>query len=148
MNGELVKEIMPILQALTEGKTIQYRDKESDIEWTDMLGEFGLSIFSDDDYEFRIKPEREYHGFYSIDQCENEMLKHQPFGFIKNIHTGSIHSILSVEHGQRLTATIFYIGEPKEMELCDMIDEYTFMDGTPFGIAIEDDPSYYPCCES
>lgn len=145
MNGERVKEIMPILQALTDGKTIQYRNAERGIEWTDMSSEFRLSIFNED-YEFRIKPEIEYHGFYSIDQCENEMLKHQPFGFIKNINNGSIHSILSVEFGDFLTATIINCGEPKEMELCNMVDEYTFMDGTPFGIAIEDDPSYYPCC--
>lgn len=140
MTREDVKQQLPVIQAFAEGKAIQYYDVEEK-KWKDPEKPAYSSLC-----QWRIKPESQYHGFYSIDQCENEMLKHQPFGFIKNIHTGSIHSILSVEHGQRLTATIFYIGEPKEMELCDMIDEYTFMDGTPFGIAIEDDPSYYPCC--
>lgn len=138
MNREHIKEIVPFMQALAEGKTIQYRDKEYSTEWTDIRDEFGLSIFNDNGYEFRIKPEREYHGFDRIEQCENEMLKHEPFGFVKDINNGSIHSIASVEFGDFLTATIIMCGIPKEITLCSMIDNYTFMDGTPFGIAVED----------
>ena len=142
MTREDVKQQLPVIQAFAEGKAIQYYDVEEQ-KWKDPKKPAYSSLC-----QWRIKPDSQYHGFYSIAQCENEMLKHEPFGFIKDVHNGSIHSILSVEFGDFLTATITTCGKPKEIELCNMADQYIFMDGTPFGIAIEEDPSYYPCCES
>lgn len=75
------------------------------------------------------KIEPKYRPFRNKEECWNEMLKHQPFGWVK--HTSSneyFYSILEVVDG----GCVFVYGP---MVPFDEVYEFnTFADGTPFGI--------------
>ena len=75
------------------------------------------------------KIEPKYRPFRTKEECWNEMLKHQPFGWVK--HTSSneyFYSILEVIDG----GCVFVYGP---MVPFDEVYEFnTFADGTPFGI--------------
>lgn len=84
MTKEEAKEFYPILQAFAEGRVIECRTKPGTIsagipnEWTEMK-EIGFW----NGIEYRIKPESKYRPFKDAEECWTEMLKHQPFGWIK-----------------------------------------------------------------
>ena len=88
---EQAKELLPILQAFAEGKQIQ--DKiEGVTDWVD-TDEINFE-YEGQKIKHRIKPEPKYRPFKSQEECWNEMLKHQPFGWIKDdykyIHITSV----------------------------------------------------------
>ena len=133
MTKEDIKEFMPLMQAMLEGKTIQCYHKLNK-EWVDID-----ELFIGNDISlYRIKPEPEYRPFKTKDECWNEMLKHQPFGWVKKINGGykqimAIHMDIFNKHcvdfaGQTGTACF-------EFEY--IYKNYTFTDGTPFGIKEE-----------
>ena len=79
MTREEIKELLPIIQAFAEGKQIEVKRKN---EW------FGIGddiYFSESPSDYRIKPEPKYRPFKNQEECWNEMLKHQPFGWLKSI---------------------------------------------------------------
>ena len=118
------------MQAFAEGKAIQV--------WAN-------DTWKDEDYpffgplcQFRIKPESRYRPFKTQEECWNEMLKHQPFGWLKSIkkqekvHIGRVFDApdyilitLSINEGINNNSSYFF-------------NEYTFADGTPFGIKKEE----------
>lgn len=60
MNREQVKELLPVIQAFAEGRTIQWRDNKAAPEWFDIISEaifVGIN-FNQEDIEWRIKPEK------------------------------------------------------------------------------------------
>lgn len=77
MTREEAKELLPIMQAYAEGKTIQFLDggKWADVYQTDFYQSPG---------KYRIKPEPKYRPFRTRRECWDEMLKHQPFGWLKS----------------------------------------------------------------
>ena len=97
MNRKEAKELMPIIQAFAEGKTIQYYDSLIDIDdWQDCEN----PNFENLTYKFRIKPEPTYRPFKDAEECWLEMQKHQPFGWIKDKkdgHYSLINSVLTDE---------------------------------------------------
>lgn len=123
MNRQQAKELLPTIQAFAEGKTIEARTN-SISKWIETTTPtFDLL------HEYRIKPEPKYRPFRNKEECWNEMLKHQPFGWVK--HTSSneyFYSILEVIDG----GCVFVYGP---MVPFDEVYEFnTFADGTPFGI--------------
>ena len=88
MTREEAKDFYPIMQAYAEGKVIECRTKSSALsknwrdfnKWTEMK-----EIEFWNNTEYRIKPESKYRPFANADECWQEMLKHQPFGWIKKI---------------------------------------------------------------
>ena len=120
---ENAKELLPILQAFAEGKQIQ--DKiEGVTDWVD-TDEINFE-YEGQKIKHRIKPESQYRPFKTQEECWNEMLKHQPFGWVvtKNCkvmyHIDSVYNFLCVG----------YIGYSFD----EMYQKYEFTDGTPFGI--------------
>ena len=117
MTREEAKELLPIIQAYAEGKTIQIYDDVEEV-WIDIN-------FEDPRFEgipsyYRIKPEPKYRPFKSQEECWQEMQKHHPFGWIKR--SGKYVNITLVSGG------------------CSYDDHFktvTFADGTPFGIKEE-----------
>ena len=87
MNREQAKALLPIIQAYSEGKTIQFLKPDSD-EWRDVLRNENNEINFEDlaRYEvcYRVKPEPKYRPFNEAEECWTEMLKHQPVGYIKD----------------------------------------------------------------
>lgn len=86
MDRNQAKEFYPILQVFAEGKVIECRTKPSAVkgisvpnDWTE-IKEIGYW----DNIEYRIKPEPKYRPFKDAEECWQEMLKHQPFGVVKD----------------------------------------------------------------
>lgn len=63
--------------------------------------------------------EPKYRPFKDADECWNEMLKHEPFGWIKSKNENYLNVLGSINNAKNYQ----YIFE-----------NYTFADGTPFGI--------------
>ena len=78
-NKEEVKSVMNIIQAFADGKTIQAIDPYED-EWVDQAGLNFKALFEE---QYRIKPEHTYRPFKNAEECWQEMLNHQPFGWLK-----------------------------------------------------------------
>lgn len=128
MDRNQAKEFYPILKAFAEGATIECRTKPSTLskgwqdmnEWTEMKEiEYWHNV------EYRIKPEPKlnYRPFKNAEECWAEMQNHQPVGWTKLIGSIEYSFITDVDD------TIRY---------SDAIKEYTFADGTPFGIKEEE----------
>lgn len=81
MNRKQAKELLPIISAFAEGKTIQYY--YIDAGWADIDPD-GAADFSDNPSKYRIKPEHKYRPFSNKEECWQEMQKHQHFGWIKS----------------------------------------------------------------
>ena len=122
MNRNQAKEFYPIMQAFAEGRVIECRTKPSAVskswqdmnEWTEMK-----EIEFWNNTEYRVKPEPKYRPFKDTEECWNEMQKHQPIGWTKL--KGEIEYSFITD----VNDSINYL---------DAIKEYTFADGTPFGI--------------
>ena len=135
MTREEAKRRAELYSALAEGKTIQVQNPNGG-EWFDVKIETLRSIC--EEFNYRIKPEPKYRPFKTQEECWNEMLKHQPFGWLKSIrkqekvHIGRVFEVkdfafitLSINEGINNDSSYFF-------------NEYTFADGTPFGIKKEE----------
>ena len=124
MNRKEAKELMPIIQAFAEGKTIQYYDSLIDIaDWEDCEN----PNFENLTYKFRIKPETTYRPFKDAEECWKEMLKHKPFGWVK--------STLFKDFALVKRVTTLYVEINRDIiDYKDALEKFTFADGTPFGI--------------
>lgn len=129
MTREEAKELLSIIQAFAEGKTIQVRINNNDT-WTDLLdNKLEISKL----FEYRIKPEPKYRPFKNKEECWNEMLKHQPFGYIVNEHNNVAHiNGLSLDINGDLRIHLSYCFGVINAE--DAYNLYKFADGTPFGM--------------
>ena len=131
MTRKEAKELLPIIQAFAEGKEIQYRNSFN--EWIDIKKNEGLS-FIKTPLDYRIKPESLYRPFKTKEECWNEMLKHQPFGWLKSIKKQEkvhIGRIFDTPDGVLITLSI---NEGLNYSSSYLFNKYTFADGTPFGI--------------
>ena len=134
MTKEEVKELLPIMQAFAEGDEIQYRNNYN--EWIDVKTGEGL-CFTRPSSCYRIKPEPNYRPFKNKEECWQEMLNHQPFGWIKSNEDGHYAMVTTVDdvEGEKYIA----ISGNNLWSFDDTINNYTFADGTPFGINIEEE---------
>ena len=132
-NKEEVKSVMNIIQAFADGKTIQAIDPYED-EWVDQAGLNFKALF---ERQYRIKPEQKYRPFKDAEECWEEMLKHQPFGWVKSIDNKDsevfIHCTAITKEDGILTGI-----DEIPFPYCGMFNNYTFADGTPFGIKEEE----------
>ena len=121
MTREQANELLPIIQAFAEGKTIQL--------FTNGIWEGAENPSFEELSRYRIKPEPKYRPFESQEECWNEMHKHPDFGWVvtKNCkvmyHIDFVYNVLSIG----------YIGYSFD----EMYQKYEFTDGTPFGIKEE-----------
>ena len=128
MTREDAKELLPIIQAFAEGKTIQVRE---DIDWCYLGNETDFNLSPQ---RYRIKPEPKYRPFANADECWQGMQKHQPFGWLKDKEEGYKVTITRVNDDEN--TGIMVINGKSEWTLEGIIECYTFADGTPFGIKI------------
>ena len=136
MTREEAKRRAELYSALADGKAIQVQNPvTSKWEYLDInkIGELMEEL------NYRIKPEPKYRPFASQEECWNEMLKHQPFGWVKSKKSGTFYSIGSVlwdKEFDDVFVTFAYDGM-----LCrsskSVFEDFTFLDGTPFGIKEE-----------
>ena len=122
-------ELLPFIKAFSEGKVIQL--KSIDGIWEEVRDN---TFFNCDPKLYRIKSEPKYRPFKDAEECWQEMLKHQPFGWVKGKegwHHSLITSIIADEEE-------VYINGISGFVLDDIMEHYTFSDGTPFGVKVED----------
>lgn len=134
MDRKETAERIKIMQAFVDGKQIEFKDSVG--RWCEAKNPLWNW---DSGRKYRIKPEPKYRPFKDAVECWQEMQKHQPFGWIKgsgeykNISgiraTGSYPILINVEH----------CGEQYEnsCNMSEMFKNYTFADGSIFGIKEE-----------
>ena len=132
MTREEAKELLPIIQAFAEGKTIEFKNCCGN--WNN-CGNVLIPGFHND---FRIKPGPKYRPFKNADECWQEMLKHQPFGWVKNIEFEKyflIDEVTSIFSDAQIHISAY---ERKNWNsFSTVFYNNTFADGAPFGIKIE-----------
>lgn len=135
MTREEVKEMLSILQAYAEGKVIECRTKPSAVEGTDVPNDWTemKEIEFWNNTEYRIKPEPTYRPFANTEECWAEMLKHQPFGWIKSKEDGSRSLITLIISEENID--INCIGGFNSDKI---MKSFTFADGAVFGILEEE----------
>ena len=133
MTREEAKEMLPIIQAFADGKTVEFFNDMR--EWVDSE----CLDFSRERNRYRIKPEPKYRPFKTQEECWNEMLKHQPFGWIKSKDKGYFHLIGLVQWTSELEDVMitFATSEQLARSSRSLFENFTFADGTPFGIKEE-----------
>ena len=129
MKKEEVKEMLPVLQAFADGKTIESRCIKGDKSlWYD-----DEDPSFDNDLEYRIKQEPKYRPFKSQEECWQEMQKHQPFGWLKDKNDGHL-TLITVVDNDKMMALNGRVG----WDFLGMMNNYVFADNIPFGVKMEE----------
>lgn len=136
MTKQEAKYLLPIIQAFVEGKAIECRAKLNRIKgvvdipnkWTETN-----EIWCVNSLEYRIKPDTEpkYRPFANAEECWQEMLKHQPFGYTYDRFNNIRDSITKVA-----TTGVSY-DSPTVISFAEIFDRFVFADGVPFGMKVE-----------
>lgn len=143
MTREEAKILLPIIQAFAEGKTIQIRKhgEESYYDSTNSKLNFDLGYYS-----YRVKPEPKCRPFKNADECWQEMLKHQPFGWVKRKGNKPSYELLAcisenneapvcfASYGSADSGVVIRLGDKFD----NIFNGFTFADGTPFGVKVEE----------
>lgn len=132
MDREQAKALLPIMQAYSEGKTIQFLKPDSD-EWRDVLRNENNEINFEDlaRYEvcYRVKPEPKYRPFANAEECLEEMKKHVPFSWVKDKYSFYPIELIGTNFSKGWIKCYGIWFTPEKM-----FKDATFLDGTPFGI--------------
>ena len=137
MDGNQAKEFYPILQAFAEGKVIETRTDPNVVgkgledmnDWTEMN-----EIEHWNNIQYRVKPEPTYRPFKDAEECWHEMQKHQPFGWVKH-KKDEDHSLITTVIGGKGKVCF---DESDEWCFDRIMEYYTFADGQPFGVKVEE----------
>ena len=133
MTQEEAKEAIKVMSAYVNGKTIQYLDDDG--RWVDTPN----PVFDWSRWEYRVNPESKYRPFKDKAECWQEMQKHHPFGWVidklENFqHLALVYSCdtnsCDSDNGDRVGLSVAAIS----IDFEQMLKEFKFADGTPFGI--------------
>lgn len=132
MDRNQAKEFYPILQAFAEGKVIECRTKPSAVKGTDVPNDWTemYEIEHWNNIQYRVKPEPTYRPFANAEECWEEMLKHEPFGWVKSTLFKDLDLV------QRVT-TLYVEINREIIDYKDALDKFTFADDTNFGVKVE-----------
>ncbi len=128
MTRKEATELLPLIEAYSKGKTIEWYSSNTN-RWIDQ-GEDCDFAFSPKTYRIKLSPT--HRPFVNVEECWNEMLKHQPFGWVKG-KCGIYTNVTIVNPDEASVST----GISDFHSFGDMLKDYTFADGTPFGIKEE-----------
>nr|WP_303108286.1 hypothetical protein [uncultured Prevotella sp.] len=130
MTRKEAAELLPVIQAFSEGRIIEF-SSITDVSkaWREVT-EFPVGMIKY--FKFRIKPESKYRPFKNAEECLAEMQKHQLFGWVKN--QGLYRNIANVMS----YSITFADNEARDVNYEQAFKNYTFTDGTPFGIKEEE----------
>lgn len=130
MDREEVRKAAEVMLAFADGKEIQYSNKGQD-HWFNWINNSAPS-FNWGRFDYRIKPEPKYRPFHTQEECWNEMHKHPDSGWVKDKST--LIKLIRIDYDDTLEFTVYtYIGGV-QISAKQMFEDYTFTDGTPFGI--------------
>ena len=130
MDRNQAKQLLPIVRAYAEGKAIESRCVKGDksLWYDDEYPSF------DDDFEYRIKPQPKFRPFDNAEECWQEMLRHQPFGWIK-CKEGCFNIVYVDDNYVGLAGPD---GSSILLASKNSYQDNTFADGTPFGMKVEE----------
>ena len=129
MTTEEIRDAAKVMEAYANGKEVQCNDNRlGNGEWitTDNPS------FNWDKYTYRIKPEPKYRPFKSQEECWHEMLKHQPFGWVRSKKCNALLWNVTSINKDDITIICDYYKFHRAFEC------FEFTDGTPFGIKKEE----------
>ena len=115
------KEIIEVIQAHSEGKQIQFRNKLFIPVWTDCVDNEPSWDFCTRDY--RVKPEKKTRPYKGREECWADMQKHEPFSWVKAKDTDNY-------------VNLTIISSTGDFE--HLFRTFTYIDGSPFGIVEEE----------
>lgn len=135
------EEMCEIMKASTEGKSIEVRHKnDKDTDWTDIT----FPCWNWVDYEYRVKPEKKeptYRPYKTIEEMSEHIKKRfdENYGGMQHPVLSGIclkqtehkveHCINSLDYDEKLILLGTYW-----TSLQVAFDNYTYLDGTPFGV--------------
>lgn len=122
MTQEDIMNMMSIIRASMEGKTVEYYDGK---QWNVIKMD---KVFAIDPNDLRIKAEAVYEPFDTDEEAWNEMMKHQPFGWLTNKANNRKYLITALTNGYASVNS--FPGMPFD----SYFNEFTFVDGSPFGM--------------
>ena len=118
-------QFWPIIKAYSEGKEIELSDPCNG-KW-ELIEE---PEFTDRANLYRIKKELKYRPFENANECLEEIVRHRPVGWIKSsrgifniFEIGEYYIVIAKSGVNRYDAAI---------------NDFVFVDGTPFGIKEEE----------
>lgn len=127
-----IQRLLPIFQAMADGRIIQFAANGND--WIDIDGEeegLLLETLIDNPQYYRIKPEQKYRPFRDAKECWQEMQKHQPFGWVKSNLFKDLALVKRV--------TTLYVEINRDIiDYKDALEKFTFADDTNFGAKVEE----------
>lgn len=125
MNREEAKKLLPVIQAFADGKEIECREEDKWYRVLEVCNEMNPQ-------DYRIKPEPKYRPFANAEECWQEMLKHQPFGYTYDRFNNIRDCITKVA-----TTGVSYDSPTVVIFFAEVFDRFVFADGAPFGIKVE-----------
>ncbi len=127
MNRDEARKAAEVMLAYAEGKEIEFKAPDE----TDYNPSVE-PLFNWDSFDYRVKPEPKYRPFCNAEECWQEMLKHQPFGWLTHKSTME-HEMITFLGGEVDHVNISSM--PFLMK--DLLQYYTFADGSVLGVKEE-----------
>ena len=130
-----IKRILPLLQEMEEGKTLQIKTRNG---WIDVDADkdgVNVDYLLNDGITVRIKQEPKFRPFKDAEECWNEMQKHQPFGWIKPKDDDVVNKFMLID---ALRNEGIAVRTNIRFNYHELLEHYTFADRTQFGIIEEE----------
>lgn len=139
MTREETKERIKVMQAYVDGKDVEVLNAD---KW-ELVSNPSWSTAT----KYRIKPGSAYRPFDNAQECIEELKKHEPFGWVKDVDDELYETILFVNDETDEDGNIVKGEEAHNVRTMNggyqnfeyYFEYYTFLDGTPFGIKVEDE---------
>lgn len=130
MTREEARKAAEVMLAYADGKDIEYLSHKSN-KWELLCcgdnKDSNLAL-NFQKYNYRIKKEPTYRPFKDKEECWAEMQKHQPFGWVIRKDSNT-YCYICLIFSEKAGFDEDYIYDYKYL-----YNNYTFADGTPFGI--------------
>lgn len=124
MTREEARKAAEVMTAYADGKEIEFCFPECGKWYIPQNPSFDWSR-----HNYRIKSEPTYRPFKDKEECWNEMLKHQPFGWVS--YGNLLVNIVTIDN----TDIIYhYDSNFDSLDYTTSLKYMKFTDGTPFGI--------------
>ena len=128
MTREEARQAAEVMMAYAEGNEIELNGRSSC--GCQMWKETSDPTFNWYDFMYRTKTKPKYRPFNTQEECWNEMMKHQPFGWVKEISSEMLYLINGISD-----MSIVIMEDISSFK--EAMNIYEFNDGTPFGIKEE-----------
>lgn len=125
MNRNKIEKLVSILKAHLDGKEIEFYSSTLNKWMTSSMNSIATLISNIDNY--RIKPAPKYRPFKDAEECWKELLKHQPFGWVKDTEANEYLNVYCISNS---ASSIDLFGR--------MFKRCIFIDGSPYGIKVEE----------